>query len=107
MNTDRMSDDVHRQLGREALWRRNESMTGARLRESTSADDSWVAAPTRASRTSTSCSAFAADCWPDATGTRLYGASRQAEFSPLELQYLLNQKAQWWLRRRSWRYRGY
>jgi hypothetical protein len=52
--------------------------------------------------------AFAADCWPDATGTRLYGALEAGRrLSPLELQYLLNQKAQWWLRRRSWRYRGY
>jgi hypothetical protein len=26
---------------------------------------------------------------------------------PRGMYYMLNQKAQWWLRRRSWRYRGF
>jgi hypothetical protein len=26
---------------------------------------------------------------------------------PLEIQYLVSQKGQWWLRRRAWKYRGY
>jgi hypothetical protein len=52
--------------------------------------------------------AFAADCWPDVHLVRLYRTLKdRGRLGPLELRYLLNQKGQWWLRRRSWKYRGY
>jgi hypothetical protein len=51
--------------------------------------------------------AFAADCWPDVKNVRLYRTLKAGRhLGPIELQYLLNQKGQWWLRRRSWKYRG-
>jgi hypothetical protein len=41
-------------------------------------------------------------------GIRLYHTlTSRGRLGPLEIQYLLNQKGQWWLRRRSWKYRGY
>jgi glycosyltransferase involved in cell wall biosynthesis len=108
VNTDRMSDDVHRQLGREALWAAGRVYDRGRLRESDLGRRLMGGGTHESEQDVDELLAFAADCWPDATGTRLYGALEAGRrLSPLELQYLLNQKAQWWLRRRSWRYRGY
>jgi hypothetical protein len=51
--------------------------------------------------------AFAVECWPGAADVRLYRTLKaRGRLGPLEIQYLLSQKGQWWLRRRSWQYRG-
>ena len=50
---------------------------------------------------------FAVDCSPDLKKSALYRALQASDrFGPRELLYMLNQKGQWWLRRRSWKYRG-
>ena len=71
-------------------------------------DDSWVGARTRASRTSTSCWRSPPTAGPTSAGTRLYRALEGAETSgPSRTPVPAEPEGQWWLRRRSWRYRGY
>jgi glycosyltransferase involved in cell wall biosynthesis len=108
VNTDRMSNQVHRQLGREALWAAGRVYDRGRLRESDLGRRLMGGGTHEVEQDVDELLAFAVDCWPDAAGTRLYRVLQAGRrLSPLELQYLLNQKGQWWLRRRSWRYRGY
>ena len=52
--------------------------------------------------------AFAFDCWPEVSSLPLYRTLRSRKaIGPREVNYMLAQKAQWWLRRRSWKYRGF
>lgn len=87
----RLSAIVHRKLGREALW------AGARAyRQGHGQDhvDEIVA--------------FAADCWPGVSDLPLCRALRSGTYiGPRGMGYMLCCKGQWWLRRRSWRFRGF
>jgi glycosyltransferase involved in cell wall biosynthesis len=106
----RLSDLVHRQLGREALWaagrvhdrgliRQTELArrflgAGADVRETEGDVDGLVA--------------FAFDCWPEVSRFPLYRTLQaHKRIGPRGMYYMLNHKGQWWLRRRSWKYRGY
>jgi hypothetical protein len=52
--------------------------------------------------------AFAFDCWPEVSRLPLYRTLEAHKgIGPRAMRYMLAQKAQWWLRRRSWKYRGY
>ena len=106
-DTDRLSDLVHRQLSREALWAAGRVYDRGRLRESELGRRLLGGGTYEAEEDVDELLAFAADCWAGVEGTRLYRALRsRRRLGPLEIQYLLNQKGQWWLRRRSWKYRG-
>ena len=73
-----------------------------------SADASWVVGAQEAEQDVDELLAFAVDCWAGVDGVRLYRTlNARRRLGPLDLQYLLNQKGQWWLRRRSWKYRGF
>ena len=52
--------------------------------------------------------AFAVDCWPEVSRLPLYRTLRlRKHLGPRGVYYMLNQKGRWWLRRRSWKYRGF
>jgi glycosyltransferase involved in cell wall biosynthesis len=104
----RLSDMVHRQLSRQALWaaacvydrqpRLHSGLARRLLGTQTDHDDRDVDALV----------AFAVDCWPEISRLSLYRTlqSRQG-VGPRAMAYMLNQKGQWWLRRRAWKYRGF
>jgi hypothetical protein len=50
---------------------------------------------------------FASDCWPEVVKHPLYRSLRSDKrIGPRGMYYMLNQKGQWWLRRRGWKYLG-
>jgi glycosyltransferase involved in cell wall biosynthesis len=87
----RLSDAMRRQLAREALWEAGRAY-GWRRAQLAQADE---------------LTAFAADCWSEVKRQPLYRTllSRK-RLGPRWMSYMLAHKAQWWLRRRSWKYRG-
>ena len=108
VDTDRLSEMVHRQLSREALWAAGRVYDRGRLRESDLGRRLMGGGGYEAEQDVDELLAFAAECWPEMARARLYRTLRaRRRLGPLELQYLLSQKGQWWLRRRSWKYRGY
>jgi glycosyltransferase involved in cell wall biosynthesis len=107
VDTDRLSDAVHRQLSREALWAAGRVYERGRFRQSDLGRRLLGGGAHEAEQDVDELLAFAADCWPDARRGRLFRTLKaRRRLGPLEIQYLLNQKAHWWLRRRSWKYRG-
>ena len=107
-DTDRLSDVVHQQLSREALWAAGRVYDRGRLRESELGRKLMGGGSQEAEEDVDELLAFAADCWAGVDGVRLYRTlNARRRLGPLDLQYLLNQKGQWWLRRRSWKYRGF
>lgn len=87
-----LSDIVHRKLGREALWAAGRAYGRGRTHEP------YV----------NELAAFATDCSPEISGLPLYRTlESHKRIGPRAMRYMLTQKAQWWLRRRSWKYRGY
>jgi glycosyltransferase involved in cell wall biosynthesis len=85
-------DIVHRKLGREALWAAGRAYGRER------AQQAYV----------DELAAFALDCWPEASSLPLYRTlESHKSIGPRAMCYMLAQKAQWWLRRRSWKYRGF
>jgi glycosyltransferase involved in cell wall biosynthesis len=98
-NATRMSELVGRALGREALWAAGEVYHPAST-EQASVDELL---------------AFASDCWPQVSRLPLYraverrknvGAHAMLWVQPLIEAAGFTRKVQWWLRRRSWKYRG-
>jgi glycosyltransferase involved in cell wall biosynthesis len=86
-----LSDIVGRQLAREALW------DAGRAYGWRGAQQSHVEELT----------AFAAECWPEASRQPLYRTLQSRKrIGPRAATFMFTHKAQWWLRRRSWKYRG-
>jgi glycosyltransferase involved in cell wall biosynthesis len=107
VDTDRLSDMVHQQLAREALWAAGRVYDRGRLRESELGRVLMGGGTEESERDVDQLLEFAADCWPEVKGARLYRTLKaRRRLGPLEVPYLLNQKGRWWLRRRSWKYRG-
>jgi len=103
----RLSDLVHRQLSREALWAAGRVYDRGRLRQSELGRRFLGGGSHEDEQDVDELLAFAADCWPAVAGTRPYRTlASRGRVGPLEIQYLLNQKGRWWLRRRYWKYRG-
>ncbi|WP_323100923.1 glycosyltransferase family 2 protein [Intrasporangium sp. YIM S08009] len=104
---ERLSVLVHRQLAREALWaagrvhdlgRFRRTELGRRLLGGGSQGTGEDVGPLLE---------FAQDCWPDIRREALYRTlATRSRLGPRDLQFMVNQKGQWWLRRRSWKYRG-
>jgi glycosyltransferase involved in cell wall biosynthesis len=103
----RLSDMVHRQLSREALWAATRlydrmplprgELTRRLLGTQAQNDEGDV----------DDLLAFAVDCWPAVAKLPTYQTLRSRHrIGPRALQYMLDRKARWWLRRRSWKYRG-
>jgi glycosyltransferase involved in cell wall biosynthesis len=104
----RLSDVVHRQLGREALWAAGRVYDRGRIRETELARRFLGAGPHEQDRDVGELVAFALDCWPPVSRLPLYRTLQsRTGIGPRALRYMLTHKGQWWLRRRSWKYRGF
>ena len=87
-----LSRAMRRQLGREALWEAGRAYGLGRAEQASVAE----------------LTAFAADCWPDASRHPLYRTvASHRRIGPRSAGFMLTHKGQWWLRRRSWKLRGY
>jgi glycosyltransferase involved in cell wall biosynthesis len=88
----RLSDAMRRQLAREALWEAGRAY-GWHRAQLAQADE---------------LTAFAADCWSEVKRQPVYRTllSRK-RIGPREAAFMFTHKAKWWLRRRSWKCRGY
>ena len=106
----RLSDIVHRQLGREALWAAGRVYDRGRIRQ-TELGRRFLGAGAAAEeeeRDVNELVTFAFDCWPGVSRLPLYRTLQlHKSIGPRGMYYMLDQKAQWWLRRRSWKYRGF
>ncbi len=88
----RLSTLVHRALGREALW------AAGRMYDRRGTQQAFV----------DELVAFALDCWPEVSGLPLYRTLESRKgIGPSAMRYMLAHKVEWWLRRRSWKYRGF
>ena len=96
----RLSDLVRRALGKEALW------DAGRAYDRGSAEQASV----------DELLAFAVDCWPQVSRLPLYrtlelrksiGPRAMLGLRPVIDSAVFTRKVRWWLRRRSWKYRGF
>jgi glycosyltransferase involved in cell wall biosynthesis len=105
----RLSEIVHRQLGKEALWAAGRVYDRGRLRQTELARRllGAGAATMEEERDVDGLVAFAFDCWPEVSRLPLYRTVQSRKrIGPRGMYYMFNNKGQWWLRRRSWKYRG-
>jgi glycosyltransferase involved in cell wall biosynthesis len=87
-----LSGIVRRKLSREALWAAGRAYDHGATEQS-DVDELM---------------AFAFDCWPGVSRLPLYRTLQSRNgIGPRGMSYMFAQKGQWWLRRRSWKYRGY
>jgi glycosyltransferase involved in cell wall biosynthesis len=108
-DTKRLSGIVHRQLGREALWAAGRVYDRGRIRRTELARRflGGGTATVEEERDIGYLVAFASDCWPGVSRLPLYRTlESRKRIGPRGMYYMLNQKGEWWLRRRSWKYRG-
>jgi hypothetical protein len=104
-----LSDIVHRQLGKEALWAAGRVHERGCLRQTELARRflGAGAATVEDENDIDELVAFAVDCWPEVSSLSLYRTLQlHKRIGPRGIYYMLNQKGAWWLRRRSWKYRG-
>jgi glycosyltransferase involved in cell wall biosynthesis len=86
-----LSDAVRRRLAMEALWDAGRTYARGGARQEKVAE----------------LKAFAADCWPEVRKKPLYRALQSGgRIGPRSASLMFTHKAQWWLRRRWWKYRG-
>jgi glycosyltransferase involved in cell wall biosynthesis len=103
-----LSEVVHRQLSEEALWAGGRVHDRGRLRRSEVGRVLLGAGAHELEQDIEELLAFAEDCWPDVKRLPLYRTLQDRDrLGARELLYLLEHKGEWWLRRRSWKYRGY
>jgi glycosyltransferase involved in cell wall biosynthesis len=105
----RLSGIVNRQLGREALWSAGRVYDRGRVRQTELARRFLGAgtATVEEERDVDELVAFAFDCWPEVSRLPLYRTLQSHKsLGPRAVGYMLASKGQWWLRRRSWQYRG-
>jgi glycosyltransferase involved in cell wall biosynthesis len=106
-DTHRLSDMVHRQLAREALWAAGRVSGRGRLRGSEVGRVLTGGGVPEPEQDIDELLEFAVDCWPAVEQVRLYRTlSSGRRLGPGDVQFLLHQKGQWWLRRRRWNHRG-
>jgi glycosyltransferase involved in cell wall biosynthesis len=102
-----LSDIVHRKLGQEALWAAGRAYDQGRLRQTEFARRLLRGGENEEEREVDKLVNFASDCWPEVSRLPLYRTLRSRKrIGPRGMYYMLNQKGQWWLRRRGWKYRG-
>jgi glycosyltransferase involved in cell wall biosynthesis len=107
-DTKRLSDLAHRQLSREALWAAGRVYDRGPMRQTELARRLLGVGAKEEERDVDELLALAFDCWPGVSRLPLYRTLQsRRRIGPRGMYYLLNQKGQWWLRRRSWKYRGF
>jgi glycosyltransferase involved in cell wall biosynthesis len=105
-DTERLSGMVHRQLAREAVWAAGRASDLGPLGEH-ELTRRLLGAEAEGGDVD-ELLAFAFECSPEASALPLYRSLQSRRgIRPLGVYYMLSQKGQWWLRRRSWKYRGY
>jgi glycosyltransferase involved in cell wall biosynthesis len=103
-----LSEIVHRKLGREALWDAGRLYGQGRMQQTELARLFLGTEATGQQRDVDELAAFAIDCWPEVSSLPLYRTLQShKDLGPRAMSYMFAQKAQWWVRRRSWKYRGY
>jgi glycosyltransferase involved in cell wall biosynthesis len=103
-----LADRVHRQLGREALWAAGRVYDRGRIRRTELGRRLLGAGPHEPEQDIDELVAFAIDCWPELRRLPLYRALQSRKsIGPRATRYMLGEKARWWVRRRSWKYRGF
>ncbi len=104
---DRLSEMVHRQLSREALWAAGRVYRPGHLRRSAVGRRLVNAGANETTGDTDGLLEFAADCWPEVKRLALYRTLQAREtLRARDVLYLVDQKGRWWLRRRSWKYLG-
>lgn len=107
LDTERLSSMVERRLAREALWAAGRVYDPAGFRPSGLGRRLLGAGANQEEGDVEELMAFAAECWPDVKRLTLYRTlESRAKLGPRDLWYMLDEKGQWWLRRRRWMYRG-
>jgi hypothetical protein len=102
-----LSEAVHVQLGREAMWAAGRVYDRGAVRRSAVGRRLLGAGPDEEERDVEELMAFAAQCWPDVKTMPLYRTLvARRSLGARGLGYLLKHKGEWWVRRRSWKYRG-
>jgi hypothetical protein len=103
----RLSDIVHRKLAQEALWAAARVYDRGRMRQTELARRFLGAGANAEEQDTDGLLAFAVDCWAEVSKLPLYRTLQSRKsIGPRGMNYMLTHKAQWWLRRRSWKYRG-
>jgi glycosyltransferase involved in cell wall biosynthesis len=104
----RWSDIVHRKLGREALWAAGRVYDRGHMRQTELARRLLAVGANEEEQDVDELVAFALDCWPEVNRLPLCRTLQSRKsIGPRGTYYMLNHKGQWWLRRRSWKYRGF
>ena len=107
-DTRRLSDMVNRQLSREALWAAARVYDREPLWQSRLAQRFLGAEPNQEEHDADELADFAVECWPEVKRLPLYQAlESRRRIGARGMAYMFNQKGRWWLRRRSWKYRGF
>jgi glycosyltransferase involved in cell wall biosynthesis len=102
-----LSDSVHRKLGEEAVWAAARVYDRGRIRQTQLARRFLGAGAEQEEPDVDGLLVFAVDCWPEVARLPLYRTLQSRKrIGPRWMSYMLAHKAQWWLRRRSWKYRG-
>jgi glycosyltransferase involved in cell wall biosynthesis len=102
-----LSGIVHRKMGQEALWAAGRAYDRGRLRQTEFVRRLLRGGENEEAREVDELVTFASDCWPEVSRQPLYRTLRSGKrIGPRGMYYMLNQKGQWWLRRREWKYRG-
>lgn len=107
VNREHLSVVVHRQLSREALWAAGRVYDRGRLRRTELARRLLGAGGHEQEQDVDELLELAADCWPEVKRLPLYRTLEARErLGPRDVLFMVEQKGRWWLRRRSWTYRG-
>jgi glycosyltransferase involved in cell wall biosynthesis len=103
----RLSALMHRELARQTLWAAGRVYDRGRFRRTELARRFLGVGANEDERDIDELMAFAADCWPEVSRLPLYRTLQSRKrIGPRGMYYMLSHKGQWWLRRRSWKYRG-
>ncbi len=106
-DTDGLSESVHHRLAREALWAAGRVYRPGPLRRSGPGRRLAGTGATEEEQDVEALMELAVDCWPEVKRLGLYRTLQAGEdLSTRDVLYLVNEKGRWWLRRRSWLYRG-
>ncbi len=108
-DANRLSGMVYRQLAREALWSAGRVYDRGRVRQTELARRflGGGTATIEEEQDVDELVIFAVDCWPGVSRLPLYRTLQSHKsIGPRSIRYILVHKGQWWLRRRSWQYRG-
>ena len=104
----RLADIVHRRIACDALWAAGRLYDRGRLRRTELGRRLLGAGYEEEEGDIDELVAFAFDCWPEVSSLPLYRTLQsRTHIGPRGMYYMLNNKGRWWLRRRSWKYRGY